>query len=493
MSKKQEIFVLALIMLAAVFLSSYCLKTSPAFWFDEGIFYQVVNNLAVNGQLGLPLSPTTSSDLSLISMGYPIFLPAVLAFKIFGSGVIVIRMVAIAFLLGFFIVAFFLAKKLYGLRVALATMLLLVTFSPLYGNGKSFLGEVPGLFFFLTGLFILTILEQSKIKRIYLAFLGGIFFGFAVSAKPIFILILPALAAGLAVQWRNFLASRQDRRITIALLVGLGFAVNVWVWTQFDFSTTSISSVFGHFVNPNHLDKTAPAIFVNLLRFFTESTPMFFLLQLCLAVYYFFYCFKRRIHISATKTIIFTFAFLIFAAYLRNVGWYRYFFPGQVMVYFFMIPGLLAIETKIKNSKYYGRYFVPIVFSAILVVQILPLSKNALTCIIDAPTAIEPYLKSLDEHSPVLFYSLPQLAARYEGSAAYQYIKMNKTVILGEDNLDLLNQDFFSRIFIEENDMVGKEQLPSCFKLDQTIRGIDIYRRDLQISCKATTSSESNI
>ena len=41
--------------------------------------------------------------------------------------------------------------------------------------------------------------------------------------------------------------------------------------------------------------------------------------------------------------------------------------------------------------------------------------------------------------------------------------------------------------------MVGKEQLPSCFKLDQTIRGIDIYRRDLQISCKATTSSESNI
>src|SRR3989344_112238 len=158
---KTEKILLFIILLFAVFLAFWCFKTNPASWFDEGIYLQMTKNITSSGVWGVQTAPGVFTDYALISVGYPVFLPAVAAFKIFGANIAVLRFVAILFLLGFVLVFYFLSRKLYGAKLALFSTLLLATFSPLYGIGKNFLGEVPGLFFFVAGLLLLAFSEKA--------------------------------------------------------------------------------------------------------------------------------------------------------------------------------------------------------------------------------------------------------------------------------------------------------------------------------------------
>src|SRR3989338_1281541 len=125
-----------LILAITVFLSFWCFQTNPASWFDEGIYLQMAKNITSSGVWGVQTAPGVFTDYALISVGYPVFLPAVAAFKIFGANIVVLRLVAILFLLGFVLVFYFLSRKLYGAKLALFSTLLLATFSPLYGIGK---------------------------------------------------------------------------------------------------------------------------------------------------------------------------------------------------------------------------------------------------------------------------------------------------------------------------------------------------------------------
>src|SRR3989344_789436 len=150
-----------LILAITLVLAFWCFKTNPASWFDEGIYLQMTKNITSSGVWGVQTAPGVFTDYALISVGYPVFLPAVAAFKIFGANIAVLRFVAILFLLGLVTVFYFLSRKLYGAKLALFSTLLLATFSPLYGTGKNFLGEVPGLFFLVAGLLLLAFSEKA--------------------------------------------------------------------------------------------------------------------------------------------------------------------------------------------------------------------------------------------------------------------------------------------------------------------------------------------
>jgi FtsH-binding integral membrane protein len=152
-------------------------------------------------------------------------------------------------------------------------------------------------------------------------------------------------------------------------------AVGIWIWTQFDVST-SAAGVFTHYANPYYLNDFLPVIINNLVRFFTESTPVFFLLQFLLAGYYFIHRLRRRANITVGEITTFVFAALVGVAYLRTIGWYRYFFPGQVILYLFVVPGLLALAKDITTIKDYGRYLAPVGVLILLAAQLLPLSKT---------------------------------------------------------------------------------------------------------------------
>jgi len=475
MSKKLEISLFILVLLVAVFLSSYCLKTSPPFWFDEGTFYQVVNNLAFQGVSGVQLAPGIFSDLSLISLGYPVFYPAAGIFRLFGASLLVERGIAVFFLLGLVSVSYFLVRKWYGARAALITLGLMVTFAPLYGNGKSFLGEVPGLFFLIAGVLILSYLPRLSKNNFWLSLLAGIVLGMAVSVKPSYLPLLPALAVGLAVNWRVFFTTRKGRETLIAGVVGLLAAMVIWVLTQFD-TSASVARIFKHYSNPYYVSDWLSVILLNLKRFFIESTPLHSFLLLIVAAWFFVKRFWKKEVISTGEIVIFVFALLTFAAYLRTVGWYRYFFPAHFILFLFFVPALeSALDTLFKSGKQKIFWFW-IVISALFLAQLIPLSKNTLSCNIDAPSSVEPYFQSLGVGEKVLFYSLPQLAARYPRFDFYQYIRMSEQLQLGKENIALIGSGFFDVIFIEE---AKKEEVSqySAYHLEQNIFGISIYRK----------------
>lgn len=475
MPKKLEITLFVLILLFAVFFSSYCLKTSPPFWFDEGIFYQVVNNLAFQGVSGVQLAPGIFSDLSLISLGYPVFYPAAVIFRLFGAGLLVERSIAVFFLIGLVTVSYFLVRKWYGARAAMITFGLIVMFAPLYGNGKSFLGEVPGLFFLVSGILLFSYLPRLDKKNIWLSFVCGIVLGMAVSVKPSYLPLLPALAVGILFNWRVFFLTRKGRETMIAGLVGLATTLAVWVLTQFG-DSTSIARIFSHYSNPYYISDWLSVILLNLKRFFIESTPLHSLLLLILATWFFIKRFWNKSAISAGEIAVFVFTLLTFAAYLRTIGWYRYFFPAHFLLFLFFIPAVESLLNVLFKPGKRRLFWFWTVILALFLAQILTLSKNTLSCNIDAPSSMEPYFSSLSNEEKVLFYSLPQLAARYPRFDFFQYIRMSEQLQLGKENLVRLEQGFFTMIFIES----GKQEEMSRYKdyyLEKNIRDISIYRR----------------
>lgn len=476
MSKKLEITLFILILFVAVFFSSYCLKTSPPFWFDEGIFYQVVKNLAFQGVSGVQLAPGVFSDLSLISLGYPVFYPAAGIFRLFGAGLLVERGIAVFFLLGLVVASYFLVRKWYGARAAFITLGLIVTFAPFYGNGKSFLGEVPGLFFLVAGLLLLTYLPRANKNNFWLSLLTGIILGMAVSVKPSYLPLLPALAIGLAANWRVFFTTRKGRETFIAGAVGLLAAMVIWVLTQFD-TSASVTRIFAHYSNPYYVSDWLSVILLNLKRFVFESTPLHSLLLLLAAIWFFIRRFWKKETVSVGEITVFIFALLTFAAYLRTVGWYRYFFPAHFLLFLFFVPALESVLIVLFKSGKQKIFWFWAIISALFLAQLLPLSKNTLLCNIDAPSAVEPYFQSLDAEEKVLFYSLPQLAARYPRFDFYQYIRMSEQLQLGEESLARLGQGFFTVIFIEE----AKQREISkylIYHLEQNFHGISVYRRN---------------
>ncbi|MDP3729382.1 MAG: glycosyltransferase family 39 protein [bacterium] len=469
------------------FVSFYCFKTVPVSWIDEGVFFQTVSNIATVGIWGIQLAPDHFIDLSLIAMGYPQLYPAALAFKIFGTSITVLRLVSITFLLGFVTAFYFLSKKLYGPTLALWGTALLGTFSPLYGNGKNFLGEVPGLFYFILGLLLITYIEHSPKRQRGIAFIAGLALGMAISVKPIFILILPAL--GVAFLWhiRRFLFGENNRRSeSVMVVVGMIGALVVWVFTQFG-GEVSLVRIFTHYANPYYIADITALMIQNLKRFITELTPLHFLLMGFVADILFIQKIRKKDRIHFAEIAVAVFSALIFVFYLRTVGWYRNFFPGHIVLFLFFAPGLQELFSlvRVRFFQQSSGVLVGVVCTALLGAQFVPLKKEAIRCATDLPTATEPFLNTLAKDEPVFFYNTPEIAARFHGTEWYQYIRMSEHWAVGAENEDLMKKGTFSTIIVPHHLTNERSRIPSCYEIDRDIyKLIIIYKRNASLSCE---------
>jgi 4-amino-4-deoxy-L-arabinose transferase-like glycosyltransferase len=161
---------------------------------------------------------------------------------------------------------------LYGAAAGVGTLFLLASFAPLYGNGKSVLGEIPGLLFLVVGLLFLQRVEQGDYKPLRNGFLAGLMLGLSISTKPIFILILPALALMLVVKFSVW--KRQWKAIIFGIF-GCAGAVVVWILTQFH-GERSFTRIIGHYTNPYSLPSIWSVVQTNVLRFFFRDHPCSF-------------------------------------------------------------------------------------------------------------------------------------------------------------------------------------------------------------------------
>ena len=467
-----------LILAITVFLSFWCFQTNPASWFDEGIYLQMAKNITSSGVWGVQTAPGVFTDYALISVGYPVFLPAVAAFKIFGANIAVLRFVAILFLLGFVLVFYFLSRKLYGAKLALFSTLLLATFSPLYGIGKNFLGEVPGLFFFVAGLLLLAFSEKAVRKSYPLIIFSGFFLGMAASAKPIFLLILPALAVAFLLNWRKYLLIKEGLAFTAALGSGVFLALAAWVFTQFG-GETSLERVWAHYSNPYYVSDFTPVILSNLKRFFTESTPFHLLVLFLVSVWFFTKRFRKGEEMAVSEIAAWAFASLVLLAYFRTAGWYKNFFPGHVLFFLFLAPGIESFLESFSLKKFLGA----VIFLAV-VIQLIPLWQENSWCREDAPTAFEPYLKTIPADKSVFFLTVPQIAARFDGANFYQYLKMSDYLKMGEENLERMRRGEFDFIFAPQGVLEELSKIPACYEFQNNISKILIYQKNPASACR---------
>ena len=458
--------------------SFYSLTGKPPVWFDEGIFLHTGRVLADEGRFGVQLTPGQFTDASVVTVGYPLLAPLSVVIKIFGASILSARLLMIFFIFGFVLCFFLLAKKMYSTSIALASTFLLVSFAPLYGVGKSVIGEVPGLFYLTSGLLFLHSIETEAAalrpgKRYIYALLAGFGFGLAASTKPVFLVITGAVAIALALRFRFW------RRHLRELLIGAaGFMLTLitWMGTQFGGSFNPLR-LLTFYANPYLVGSDTVVNFIqtNLLRFFTESTPAhFFLLSLAFLA---FLSVKARAKekIYSGEIIAAAFVVLIFLAYLRTPGWYRYFFPAHALLFLFLPAALARIAELTSLRRWRLQPFI--IVALLFAVQLGHFVREEHGYQPDETASARAYLATIPVQRSVLFYNAAELAYLYPHKNFYQYLGINESLKVGESSLAGLKRGEFDVLAIP-NAYVNDSVINPCYKLEHTAGKYSFFSKD---------------
>lgn len=428
MPKKIEIVILSFFLLLTGFFATYKLSESPSVWYDEGFYIQIASNLSTQEKYGMQLRPGEIEPVSkLITVSYPLIYPLAFAFKIFGSSIMIARGTMVFFIIGFVFASYVLARRLFGVPYALGAVALLATFAPLYGNGKSVLGEVPGLFFLTLSLLSLErSLSDSRKSRLGFV-LTGLFAGLCISTKPIFLLFIPAIDLAFFIKWRKGkLALTDFFYFAISAILPLIF----WFYVQFGFNE-SVTSILSFYANPFQEKNTYSVIFENLRHFVSDSGPIYLLVMLFVWFVGIILRIRKKIEISASEIAAFAFSLLISVGYLKTNGWYRFIFPAQVVSFIYFPKSISLLfdfaRERLKNQilPHFARFFwiVPIFGFAILgVYQIMFSSFVAEAYKSDKTAFWESYFKNIPREQVLFFYNVPEVAALDFGGKYYQYI-----------------------------------------------------------------------
>ena len=210
-TEKKEKIILCLILALTVFLITFHFTDTPRVWVDEGIFTNVAENVASHGVLGLQTEPGVFFRLGpQLTTNYPVIFSVALSFKIFGIGLWQARLPLIIYMFLLTILFYLFAKKRYGFYPAIGAVLLLLSFSPFYGDGRSVLGEVPGLFFLVLGSLLLLYLEEVNFESKKLAVFSGLFLGLAAATKSLYLLLLVVKVPLTVFLWRKKIKNKKN-------------------------------------------------------------------------------------------------------------------------------------------------------------------------------------------------------------------------------------------------------------------------------------------
>ena len=428
MSKKLEITILFFLLSVVVFFSTFHLTESPSVWYDEGIYIQTAANLEAGEGMTFQFAPDQLGNMmSRFTVGYPLIYLLALVFKIFGANILAARGLMVFFILALVTVVYFFIKKRFGPVLALWSLALVATFPPLYGNGKSVLGEVPGLLFLIVFLFIMRQVisgRQSSTKSQFM--LAGLFAGLGVATKPVFLLFLPALVIGVYIAWRRKNLSPKNIG-----LIGAGVVLPLIVWfvTQFVIgsSGTSFLSVFNFYANPYGIGNIIGVVKNNLINFLTEAGPLYLLIIMLVWFLALIIRKRKKDLIPAEEIIAFCFSVLVCLAYLRIAGWHRYIFPAQVVALLYFVPSLYVCIQLVPKKIKIMRLGLPVTVVGLSLWGIYGLSFNSWVADFysSRKTAFwENYFKNVPVKESAFFYDTPEVAIFYPSRNYYQYLAL---------------------------------------------------------------------
>jgi hypothetical protein len=169
--------------LIILFLAFYNLTEFPTTWFDEGSHLHVPKTFVRFGVYADYSSEGFRHYGPTQGLGPTVLLPIAAMFKIAGIGLLQARLVMVTYLLAAMIVFFLLARDLGGNLVAWIATALLITSRgvSLLEYGRQVLGEVPGLVFLVTALWLwFRGWEKASWNRLVLI---GVLFGLSMITK----------------------------------------------------------------------------------------------------------------------------------------------------------------------------------------------------------------------------------------------------------------------------------------------------------------------
>lgn len=165
--------------------------TSPFGGFHvEGINLQPAKNLVEHGIYGTLSKEGFDQYTYRISAGPGIVLPNAFIFQIFGINVYYSRALYALFVILSVIMLYYLVRDMYGKKVALLALLIIIPLMPLYRQ-QAVDAYIPALFYLLMGAFFWFKSIENK-KNVYL-FLSGIFWGLSFQTMWLFLFAIFAV------------------------------------------------------------------------------------------------------------------------------------------------------------------------------------------------------------------------------------------------------------------------------------------------------------
>lgn len=311
------------------------LGTFPAAWTDDSLFMIVAKQIAEGKGYTLPLLRNIWPYPYILAVGPPLLFPVALAIKLAGFSVAVARIPMVLYIGFSAMTAYVFTQKISDRNTARWSVALLLSLSTFINTGKTVMGEVPGFFFLLLGLLLL-----SDTKRTWQKDIGiGLLLGLAVLTKLTYGLIYPAL--GLA--WLAA-ALHKDRKEVLSLTrIGL-VAVAVYApWRLLEMSSfTGLSKDFAFLLNAE--EGGGFQILHGNLGLLLRAQYLYYGLMLLLGgtgLWHIRRTLSRSLFIILCAVIV-----LCTLYFLSSFGWYRHLLPAHLLLTPFVAIGVLWILPK---------------------------------------------------------------------------------------------------------------------------------------------------
>lgn len=445
LTRKIEIAILiAIVFFALIFTFSGFLER-PALWFDEGINIEIARNFALFGELDILTAPDTFSGMSHLigTNGYPLTIPLAGVFKIFGVGLLQARIFMLFWLFATIGAIYFVTRKLFGVTSAIVATALTVSFASFYGNGLTATGEMPGLFFFIMGLWLLID------KKYY--FGTGLLWGLAMASKPGVFLLL----AHTTVLYIIFADRKEWFKKILKAATGFLIPISIWILLVFPFNMGTFYSVITYALNPieipivtsllerlpeqalpvgvvvRNTESVSENISRNLSLFVTHSTFIYFSI---LATIVLLGLYWGRVHNKKQKRLFFvilSYGLFTLFFFIRGPGWIRYLIGLQVLLFIPLLPALNEVLLKVwklvPNIKdgipYIKRMHIAVTMVLLLVVlqtvqlyvfSDIPNSKATIESVVYLTKRMEK-----DKTENIGIYNIPEIAAFTDPSRTY--------------------------------------------------------------------------
>lgn len=463
--------ILTFLFIILILFGTWHLPQSPVTWFDEGINLGIAKSLVTKNVFSLETAPGefVKTRQFLITSNYPALLPVALSLKIFGFNLTAARLPMVLFLILFDVAAYLLIKKLYSKEAAIMSVALIVSFTPFYGNGKNVLGEIPGLFYFLCALLLLP--EEFNFKKLFLA---GLFVGLSAATKPFFLIAPVAILIGELLRPLGGLASKLKR--IGALAAGGVVPMIAWLYTILpEFSFAGAKSAIFYYSNSYASADIGQLIFQNFMRFFTESTPIHFLVLFAVSAVFFFWKKKRGEGIKEIEIALAAFILLTLAFYLKTPGWYRYFFPAHMILFLIFPAALISLFNK-KTAV------VAIAFLFLFQFTYTISQRNSSLYNSDEAIVFSEYVEeNTSKDAKVFVVNAPSIAFLLNNRQVYQYLQVNPELFFGRDSLEQSGQLYpyvITQGDLESLKFIGlTKTLNSQYRLEKEIGHYALYRK----------------